>query len=105
MLTETNRLAVEYCYTCTWQICIRGHSVFRGYLKDEERTREALDADGWLHTGDVGQWLPVRLHPPEGLHTSNWIYYYYKLLSIWDLAILQSQNLVQHLCIISSLLF
>lgn len=35
------------------ELCTRGYSVMQGYWADDRQTREAIDADGWMHTGDL----------------------------------------------------
>ena len=56
------------------EIVVRGYNVMVGYFEDEAATRETIDAEGWLHTGDVGTMDEARLpadHRPHQGHVHH----------------------------------
>ncbi len=57
------------------EILTRGPHVMMGYYKDEERTKEMIDTEGWVHTGDIGtlvegKWLRITDRKKEIFKTS-----------------------------------
>ncbi|CAL8105307.1 unnamed protein product [Calicophoron daubneyi] len=55
-LTDVPEMGIKASRDKMGEICAKGDSCTAGYYKDEEKTRELIDADGFLHTGDIGTW-------------------------------------------------
>ena len=81
------------------ELCTRGYSVMIGYWDDEEKTAEAIDADGWMHTGDlavidaegygniVGRLKDMVIRGGENVYPREIEEYLYRLPKVEDVAV------------------
>ncbi len=55
-LVDTLELKIdsEDPYNSDGEICVKGENVMDGYYKNPDATKQAIDSEGWLHTGDLG---------------------------------------------------